>query len=259
MVGVSRMPDGRFEGQVALVTGASRGIGEATARRFAAAGARVVLAARTQSDLTRVAGDIVAAGGEALVVETDVTDAASVGRMFERIREAYGRLDVAFNNAGGGHQPKPLAELSEADFEAALSGNLRSTFLCLRLELAAMVTGGGGAIVNMSSTAGIGTAPGMAGYNAAKAGVIALTRTAALEYGPAGIRVNAVAPGPIRTHRLENLPEDVRARIAAQIPLRRLGEPADVAGAVLWLCSAEAGYVNGTTLPVEGGKLIGNA
>jgi NAD(P)-dependent dehydrogenase (short-subunit alcohol dehydrogenase family) len=252
------MPDRRFEGKVALVTGASRGIGEETARRFAAAGARVVLAARTHSDLTRVAGDIVAAGGEALAVETDVTNAASVTRLFERIRQAFGRLDVAFNNAGGGHNPKPLADLSEDDFEAAVSGNLRSTFLCMRLELAAMVPRGG-SIVNMSSTAGIGTAPGMAGYNAAKAGVIALTRTAALEYGPSGIRVNAVAPGPILTHRLQALPEDVRAGIAAHIPLRRLGEPADVAAAVLWLSGAEAGYVNGTTLPIEGGKLIGNA
>jgi NAD(P)-dependent dehydrogenase (short-subunit alcohol dehydrogenase family) len=252
------MPDRSFEGKIALVTGASRGIGEETARRFAAAGARIVLAARTQSDLARVAGDIVAAGGEALAVATDVTNAASVGRLFDRTLEAYGRLDVAFNNAGGGHMPKPLADLSEDDFEAALSGNLRSTFLCMRLELAAMARGGG-SIVNMSSTAGIGTAPGMAGYNAAKAGVIALTRTAALEYGPSGIRVNAVAPGPIRTHRLQALPDDVRAGIAAHIPLRRLGEPADVADAVLWLSSAEAGYVNGTTLPIEGGKLIGNA
>jgi len=253
------MPDRRFEGKVALVTGASRGIGEETARRFAAAGARVVLAARTSSDLSRVAGEIVAGGGEALAVETDVTDAASVTRLFERTLAAYGRLDVAFNDAGGGHQPKPLAELSDDDFEAAISGNLRSTFLCLRLELAAMARGGGGSIVNMSSTAGIGTAPGMAGYNAAKAGVIALTRTAALEYGPAGIRVNAVAPGPIRTHRLQALPEDVRAGIVAHIPMRRLGEPADVADAVLWLSSAEAGYVNGATLPIEGGKLLGNA
>lgn len=253
------MPDRRFEGTVALVTGASRGIGEETARRFAAAGARVVLAARTWNDLSRVAGEIVAGGGEALAVETDVTDAASVKRLFERTLAAYGRLDVAFNDAGGGHQPKPLTDLSEDDFEAAISGNLRSTFLCLRLELAAMVRGGGGSIVNMSSTAGIGTAPGMAGYNAAKAGVIALTRTAALEYGPAGIRVNAVAPGPIRTHRLQALPEDARAGIAAHVPMRRLGEPADVADAVLWLSSPEAGYVNGTTLPIDGGKLIVNA
>jgi NAD(P)-dependent dehydrogenase (short-subunit alcohol dehydrogenase family) len=255
---MARTPDRRFEGRVALVTGASRGIGEETARRFAAAGARVVLAARTQSDLARIAGEIVAAGGEALAVETDVTNAASVALLFERTLQAYGRLDVAFNNAGGGHQPKRLADLTEADFDAALSGNLRSTFLCMRLELAAMLRDGG-SIVNMSSTAGIGTAPGMAGYNAAKAGVIALTRTGALEYGPSGIRVNAVAPGPILTHRLQALGEDVRSGIAAQIPLRRLGYPADVADAVLWLSSAEAAYVNGTTLPIEGGKLIGNA
>lgn len=253
------MPDRRFAGKVVLVTGASRGIGEETARRFAAAGARVVVAARTQSDLDRVAADIVAAGGDALAVEADVSNAVSVDRLFERTLQRYGRLDVAFNNAGGGHQPKPLAELSEDDFEAALSGNLRSTFLCLRRELAAMVRGGGGSIVNMSSTAGIGTAPGMAGYNAAKAGVISLTRTAALEYGPAGIRVNAVAPGPIRTHRLQALPENVRAGIAGSIPLRRVGEPSDVADAVLWLSGAEAAFINGTTLPVEGGKLIGGA
>jgi NAD(P)-dependent dehydrogenase (short-subunit alcohol dehydrogenase family) len=179
------MPDYGLEDKAVIVTGASRGIGEAAARFFAECGSRVVLAARTESDLVRIVADIEAAGGTATAVRTDVTDAADVDHLLEETLRIYGRLDAACNNAGGGHMPKPLAELFEDDFDASVRGNIRSTFLCMRREIQAMPNNGGGAIVNMSSSAGIQAAPRMGAYCAAKHGVIGLTKAAALDYGGA--------------------------------------------------------------------------
>lgn len=248
-----------LEGKVAIVTGASRGIGAASARAFAAAGATVVLAARTADAIATIADEINAGGGRALAVPTDVTDPDSMKRLVEATVTAFGTLDVAFNNAGSGHMPKPLADISFQDFEAGLKANLYGAFLGMKYEIPAMLAGGGGAIVNMSSTAGLQGAPGMGPYAAAKHGVVALTRSAALDYGKSNIRVNALAPGPIVNEQMNRLPEDRLQQIARFIPLGRLGRTEEVARAAVWLCSDEASFITGVVLSVDGGRLAGGA
>jgi NAD(P)-dependent dehydrogenase (short-subunit alcohol dehydrogenase family) len=239
-----------------IVTGASRGIGAATARVLAGQDANVVLAARDEAALGKLTLEITNAGGEAYACPTDVTDAAAVERLVSTAVGRYGRLDGAFNNAGEGHRPTPLAELDPADFDKTLDVNLRGVFLCLRFELPAMTAGG--AIVNMSSSAGITGAPGMGAYSAAKHGVIGLTQTAALDYGPKNIRVNAVAPGPILTDGgIGAAPVQVQEQVAQMLPLRRLGQSDDVGALVSFLLSDNASFINGATVPIDGGKLAG--
>jgi NAD(P)-dependent dehydrogenase (short-subunit alcohol dehydrogenase family) len=249
---------GPLAGRVAIVTGASRGIGAATALALSRAGARVALAARTDQALAALADRIRGEGGKALAVPADVSDPASVLRLVEQTLGAYGRLDVAFNNAaGGGHRPTPLADVSVDDYDSALTISLRGVFLSMKYEIPAMLESGGGAIVNMASTAGLEAVAGMAGYVSAKFGVIGLTRTAALDYAEAGIRVNALAPGPIRTEQLERAGEQAQHLIVQTVPARRIGRPEEVADTVVWLCSDQASFVTGTTLPVDGGMLAG--
>lgn len=246
--------------RVAIVTGASRGIGAATSRALSRAGARVVLAARDERALTAVAADITAAGGRALVVPTDVTDPVSVQRLVEQTLGAYGRLDAAFNNAaGGGHRPTPIADVTVADFDSALATSLRGAFLAMKYEIPAMLAAGGGSIVNMASTAGLHPVAGLAGYVSSKFGVIGLTRTAALDYAEAGVRVNVLAPGPILTERLQQAGEGAQRQAAQTLPMRRIGLADEVAAAVVWLCSAEASFITGATLPIDGGMLAGMA
>jgi NAD(P)-dependent dehydrogenase (short-subunit alcohol dehydrogenase family) len=250
----------RFDGKVALVTGASRGIGAVTARAFASAGARVALAARSADALEEVAGKIRADGGTALPVPTDVSDAEAVELLVARTVEAFGRLDIAFNNAaGGGQPPTRIAELPVESYDSAVATTLRSVFLSLKFEIPAMLTSGGGAIVNMSSTAGIEAVGGLAGYVSAKHGVIGLTKTAALEYADQGIRVNAVAPGPILTDNLERAGDKAQEMAARATPMKRVGRSEEVASAVLFLCSEGSSYITGSTLAIEGGKLAGMA
>jgi NAD(P)-dependent dehydrogenase (short-subunit alcohol dehydrogenase family) len=244
-------------GKVAIITGASRGIGATAARAFADAGAAVVLAARDEQALTTLTSEIRDAGGRALAVATDVGEPAAVERLVQRTLDAYGRLDAAFNNAAPTHMPTPLAELTVDDFDRVMRGALRSVFLSMKYEIPAMLASGGGAIVNMSSTAGMLGVQRMSAYVAAKHGVIGLTASAALEYAASGIRVNAIAPGPILNDRLQALDEQHLAPVVNAVPMRRLGLPQEIAGAAAWLCSDQASFITGATLPIDGGRLAG--
>jgi NAD(P)-dependent dehydrogenase (short-subunit alcohol dehydrogenase family) len=248
-----------FADRSVLVLGASRGIGAETAVAFGRAGARVILASRSETDLEGVARRVQEAGGTALVAPTDLADPASVKRLGTRIdREAHG-LHAAFNNAGDGHLPTPLAEVPAEAFERVLRVTVTGTFLALQEEIPRILASGGGSIVNMSSTAGLASFAGGGPYVAAKHAILGLTKAAALDYASRGLRVNAVAPGPIDTQRLKAAPEEYRARARAAIPMRRLGDPSDVADVVLWLCSPRASFVTGATIPIDGGKMAGSA
>jgi NAD(P)-dependent dehydrogenase (short-subunit alcohol dehydrogenase family) len=247
-----------LDGRVAVVVGASRGIGAAVARAFSSAGADVALAARDKSALDDLAAELTAAGGRALAVPTDVSDAAAVARLIDRTVAHFGRLDLACNNAaGGGHRPMPLVDVSLDDFDSAVAVNLRGVFVAMKHEIPAMLATGGGAIVNMSSTAGTQAVGGLAAYVSTKHGLEGLTRVAALDYAEAGVRVNAIAPGPILTDNLQRAGADAQQRAAAAMPMRRIGRPDEVAAAAVWLCSEAAAFVTGTTLVVDGGKLAG--
>lgn len=253
------MSPAQLDGKVAVITGASRGIGASAAGLFAAAGATVVLAARDREALEGVARNILDAGGEALVVPTDITKPSEVEQLVEQAVKTYGRLDVAFNNAGAGHRMVALAELQLAEYESALAVNLTGLFLSMKYEIPAMLATGGGAIVNMSSTAGLAAKGGLAAYVAANHGAIGLTTAAAVDYAALGVRVNAVAPGPIITDRLAAAPQVARDHVASAVPLQRIGSPAEVAGTAAWLCSEAAAYLTGAVLPVDGGRLAGSA
>jgi NAD(P)-dependent dehydrogenase (short-subunit alcohol dehydrogenase family) len=251
--------NGLLERKVAIITGASRGIGAAAARAFAKAGAIVVLAARDEEALAAVVQDIVAGGGHALAAPTDVGDPAAVERLVWQTLDAYGRLDIAFNNAGDGHRPAPLADIPIDDFDRAVRGTLRGVFLSMKYEIPAMLASGGGTIVNMFSTAGLRGAPGIAGYVATKHGIIGLTKSAALDYAARNIRVNAIAPGPILTHWLIQLSDEVRGQLAANVPIQRLGQPEEIAAIAAWLCSDQASFITGATIPINGGQMAGGA
>jgi NAD(P)-dependent dehydrogenase (short-subunit alcohol dehydrogenase family) len=250
---------GRLDGQVALVTGASQGIGAAIAAALAGAGAQVVLASRDEAALSRQVKAILGSGGLAVAMPTDVTSEPSVRDLLAGIRSRFGRLDAAVNNAaGGGRPPAPLAEWTSEQFDTAIAVNLRGTFLCLKYEVELMREApDGAAIVNMSSTAGEQGVAGLSGYVASKFGVGGLTRVAALDYAASGIRVNAIAPGPILTGRLAAAGEAAQAGAAAAVPLGRIGHVEEIAAAALWLCSDASSFVTGTVLAVDGGRLAG--
>jgi NAD(P)-dependent dehydrogenase (short-subunit alcohol dehydrogenase family) len=250
-----------LDGKVGIVTGASRGIGASTAVALANAGAAVTVAARSVERLEELAARIDAAGGRALAVATDVGDVDAVRRLVEETVATFGRLDLAVNNAaGGGAPPTPLADLSVEAYDSAIAITLRSVFVSMKFEIAAMLEHGDrGAIVNMGSTAGLEAVGGLAGYVSAKHGVVGLTKTAALDYGDRNIRVNALAPGPILTENLARAGEEAQRQAAMAMPLRRIGRPEEVASAVVWLCSDAASFISGVTLPIDGGKLSGVA
>jgi NAD(P)-dependent dehydrogenase (short-subunit alcohol dehydrogenase family) len=246
---------GMLDGKVAIVTGASRGIGAAAALGFAQAGARVVLAARDEEALRSVADQINGAGSVAVSVPTDVTDPRSIEKLVDIALEKFHRLDAAFNNAGGGHMPTPLAELGVEQFDQALGANARGTFLSMKYEIPAMLKTGGGSIVNMSSTAGLQGVNGIAGYVAGKHAVIGLTKAAAMDYAKQNIRVNAVAPGPILTERTVGFISSDQAKFA--VPVGRVGNREEVAEVAVWLCSDSSSFVTGAVIPVDGGRLAG--
>ena len=246
-----------MQGQVALVAGASKGIGAATAEAFAAAGASVVLGARDLDKLTDVAQRIRDNGGTAIAVRTDVSDAASSEGLVQAALDEYGRLDMAFNNATDGPMPAPLADIDVAQFDRGIAVNIRGTFLGMKYQIPAMLRSGGGAIVNMASRAGLTGTANLAAYVAGKAGIIGLTKVAALDYADQGIRVNVVAPGAILTHNLERAGERAQQLAAQAAPMRRIGSVTDVADTVLWLCSPQSGYVTGVVIPIDGGQSAG--
>ncbi len=251
---------GRFVDKVVIVTGATSGIGREAAIRFAREGAKVVVAGRRQSQGDAVVGDIAQAGGEALFVRTDVADEASVSALVSATLERYGRLDCAFNNAGiGGESPKRTADHTKANWDAVLGINLTGTWLSMKYEIPAMLASGGGAIVNTSSIYGLKRSDmGHVPYAVSKHGVLALTKTAAYEYAKKGLRVNAVCPGWTHSEMIDPALETdakFRAFVERQIPMGRVADTSEIADAVLWLCSAEAAYVNGHALSVDGGVI----
>ena len=250
---------GRFSDKVALVTGAGTGLGKAAALAFAEEGARVVLAGRTAERLTGTAALIEAAGGKALVVTGDVTVEADVARMVRGAVETFGQLDVAFNNAGVITRGTVL-ELQLPQVEQMLAINVTGTWLSMKHEIPAMLARGGGAIVNMASVLGKYKArPGSGIYGAAKAGVLALTEAAALEHAADNIRVNAVSPGMVGgpMSRLDGEDDAARdSRVAAAMPVGRMGSAEEVAAAVLWLASDDASYVTGRDIVLDGASTL---
>jgi NAD(P)-dependent dehydrogenase (short-subunit alcohol dehydrogenase family) len=245
-----------FTGQAALVTGASSGMGLATTWAFAKAGAAVVMADVNTEALTQEAEKLTAAGHRVLPATCDVADEASVAATVKAAVDSYGRLDMAFNNAGIQVPPTDAADEPAEVFDRVNAVNLRGVWACMKHELAIMRDQGSGAIVNGSSLGGLVGLPGRAAYHASKHGVIGLTTSAALEYAPRGIRINAVCPGTFATPMVDDMIDkgelDYDQAVANQ-PINRLGQPEELAAAVLWLCSPGASFIVGVALPVDGG------
>ncbi len=245
--------------RVALVTGASSGIGRATGEAFAARGATVVLAARREAELATLTSEIEARGGKATFVVTDVANARDVERMVAHAMEKFGRLDYAVNNAGIEGKLAGIADLSEQDWDRVLDTNLKGTFLCLQHEARAMLAGGrGGAIVNVGSVNSFLGFPTGAAYVASKHGLIGLTSSVSAELAPRGIRVNLVCPGFVDTpmhHRGRGVLGDeiYDTLLRTRVHTRRAGQPDEIAQTIVFLCSDEASYITGTTLTPDGG------
>ncbi|EQB08769.1 MULTISPECIES: SDR family oxidoreductase [Sphingomonadales] len=245
-----------YAGQVAFVTGAGSGMGLATARAFAAAGAAVALVDANGAAVADAVALLDARGAQAIAVTCDVSDEAQVKAGVERTIAEFGRLDMAFNNAGIQSDATDLADVPMADYDRMLAINLRGVFACMKYQLAQMKAQGSGAIVNCSSLGGFVGVPGRAAYHAAKHGIHGATKSAALEYAPHGIRINVVAPGIIDTPMVADMKKaeaGVIEDMMRDVPIRRLGQAEEVAAAVLWLCSPGASFVVGHALAVDGG------
>jgi NAD(P)-dependent dehydrogenase (short-subunit alcohol dehydrogenase family) len=245
-----------FTNQVALVTGAASGMGLVTAHAFAEAGAAVVLADVDKDAVEAAAEELTAAGRQAIGVACDVTDESQAAAVVERAVTTFGRLDMAFNNAGIQVPPSDAADETAENFDRVNAVNLRGVWAAQKHELRQMRTQGSGAIVNCSSLGGLVGLPERAAYHASKHGVIGLTKSAAVEYAPKGIRINAICPGVINTPMVADMLEgqaEAMAEIMRDQPIGRLGRADEIAAAVLWLCSPGAGFVVGVALPVDGG------
>lgn len=245
-----------FENKVALITGAGAGMGLATARAFAEAGAAVVLADISENAVRSAAEELVSAGHKAIAIRCNVTDEAEVAAMIEQTVSTFGRLDAAFNNAGVQSPAIETADASGEEFERVHAINLRGVWNCMKYELRQMREQGSGTIVNCSSIGGLIGLPGRAIYHSSKFGVIGLTRSAALEYASRGIRINAVCPGAIETPMVADMVAKGWITMEDMVsgnPMKRLGQPEEIASAVLWLCSPGASFVAGHALSVDGG------
>jgi NAD(P)-dependent dehydrogenase (short-subunit alcohol dehydrogenase family) len=252
---------GVLDDKVAIVTGGTSGIGKATALAFAREGANVVLSGRRKAEGADTVREIQSAGGDAIFVRTDVTNQSDVEALVDTACSTYGRLDVAFNNAGTGEGTSSSIHEKPTDvYDRVMNTNVRGVFLSLKYEIAAMVPHGRGAIVNTSSVSGLVGFPGAAAYVASKHAVIGLTRSAALEYAPLGIRVNAIAPGGTETPLLDRITggsqTETRREFVGFHPMGRIGTPEEIAEAVLWLCSDKASFTTGHTLVADGGWTV---
>ncbi|MFQ5933325.1 MAG: SDR family oxidoreductase [Dehalococcoidia bacterium] len=246
---------GEFEGKVALVTGGSGGIGRATSLAYAEEGAKVVVADVLVENGQETVRMIEDSGGEATFVEADVSKAAEVEAMVDKVVEAYGRIDFAYNNAGIEGVLVYTHEYPEQMWDKVIDINLKGVWLCMKYEVPYMLKQGGGAIVNTSSIAGLRGAANWSVYTASKHGVIGLTKSAAIEYGPNGVRVNAVCPSIIQTPMYDRALAGHEEQYIRAHPLRRMGTPEDVARVVIWLCSDSASFVTGQATLVDGGYL----
>jgi NAD(P)-dependent dehydrogenase (short-subunit alcohol dehydrogenase family) len=250
---------GELDGRVALVTGAASGIGRASARLFAEAGARVAVADIDLPGARDTVASVERDGGEAVALEVDVADAVSVRAMVAATVERFGRLDIAHNNAGIMGAGAEITDMDDAVWQRGIDVMLTGVFLCMKHEIPHMVAQGGGAIVNTSSGAGLIGFPGQANYVAAKHGVIGLTRSAALEYIGRGVRINAICPGTARSRMVDEWMDgsaEAEAEVAALHPIGRIAEPEEIARAALWLASDASSFVVGVALPVDGGYTV---
>jgi NAD(P)-dependent dehydrogenase (short-subunit alcohol dehydrogenase family) len=245
----------KLRDRIALVTGAASGIGAATARRFAREGATVAINDAKPEGLDAVAGEIRAAGAKALVLPGDVTKKADCERIVQDVTRTFGRLDILINNAGI-NRDAMAAKMTEEQWDAVLSVNLKGTFLFAQAALPGMRERAWGRVVNTSSIGSLGNI-GQANYAASKAGVIGLTKTLALEYAKYGVTVNAIAPGPVMTAMLAGVPEAIRERIIAQVPVGRIASPDEIAGVHVFLASDDAAFITGQVIFADGGMSVG--